>query len=130
MAEEVETNAEFETSMHELFKRRFYVSPNYIHTISLQEGNEAFKHGKYETAVEKYSEALSVDEDNVRLTMIRNAVLSNSPSFTDIQKDFNAMVYCNRAAALMKLNKLEEAVEVERFSHDISMSAVCSNLLS
>ena len=35
----------------------------------MQEGNDAFKKGKYEIAVEMYSEALSVDEDNVQSAM-------------------------------------------------------------
>jgi len=53
-------------------------------------GNEAFRQGKYQEAYDEYSAALSVDPQNTSA---------------------NAILYCNRATAAMKLNKLDDAVE-------------------
>lgn len=54
-----------------------------------EEGNAAFKSGSFEAACEKYTQAIEIDPLNVAL---------------------NASLYCNRAAALTKLSKLDEAV--------------------
>ncbi|XP_051571537.1 dnaJ homolog subfamily C member 7-like isoform X2 [Myxocyprinus asiaticus] len=54
------------------------------------EGNKAFKEGSYEEAYDLYSEALTIDPNNIKT---------------------NAKLYCNRATVGSKLNKLEQAVE-------------------
>jgi DnaJ family protein C protein 7 len=54
------------------------------------EGNNAFQAGKSQEAYDLYSEALSIDPLN---------------------DAFNATLYCNRAAAAMKLNKYQQAIE-------------------
>jgi len=57
---------------------------------SKAKGTSDFKEGKYDKAIESYTEALSCDPDN---------------------KTFNIAVYSNRAAAYMKLQKFEDAIE-------------------
>lgn len=52
-------------------------------------GNDAFTSGRYKEAVDLYSETINLDSLN---------------------DDLNGTLYCNRAAALMKLNKWEEAI--------------------
>ncbi|KAF0697505.1 Aste57867_11815 [Aphanomyces stellatus] len=52
--------------------------------------NDAFKSGRYQDAVDAYTECLSIDPNN---------------------KSYNAKLHCNRAAALAKLNKNEEAIK-------------------
>ena len=53
-------------------------------------GNDAFKVGNYEEAVQQYSNGLDLDPTNAA---------------------YNAALYCNRAAANMKLGKYDEAVQ-------------------
>ncbi|XP_037332231.2 dnaJ homolog subfamily C member 7 isoform X1 [Pungitius pungitius] len=55
-----------------------------------EEGNKAFKEGNYEAAYELYSEALTIDPNNIKT---------------------NAKLYCNRATVGSKLKKLEQAIE-------------------
>uniref|UniRef100_A0AAX7SIZ5 J domain-containing protein n=1 Tax=Astatotilapia calliptera TaxID=8154 RepID=A0AAX7SIZ5_ASTCA len=55
-----------------------------------EEGNKAFKEGNYEAACELYSEALTIDPNNIKT---------------------NAKLYCNRATVGSKLKKLEQAIE-------------------
>ncbi|XP_064466243.1 dnaJ homolog subfamily C member 7-like isoform X5 [Ornithodoros turicata] len=55
-----------------------------------EEGNEAFKNGKYQAAYDIYTAALAIDPNN-KLT--------------------NAKLYCNRATACSKINKLNQAVD-------------------
>uniref|UniRef100_A0A8C2ZTE6 DnaJ homolog subfamily C member 7 n=1 Tax=Cyclopterus lumpus TaxID=8103 RepID=A0A8C2ZTE6_CYCLU len=55
-----------------------------------EEGNKAFKEGHFEAAYELYSEALTIDPNNIKT---------------------NAKLYCNRATVGSKLKKLEQAVE-------------------
>jgi DnaJ family protein C protein 7 len=57
---------------------------------SKEKGNEAFKGGKWQEAIDAYTAAMELDPKN---------------------KDFNGKLYCNRAAALMHLRKHEEAVD-------------------
>ena len=52
------------------------------------QGNEAFKSNRNEDAIAFYTEALALDSDNA---------------------DYNATIYCNRAAALLKLKNFNEA---------------------
>ncbi|OQS06170.1 DnaJ subfamily C protein [Thraustotheca clavata] len=52
--------------------------------------NDAFKAGRFDEAVEAYSQCLLIDPAN---------------------KAYNAKLHCNRAAALSKLNKNEEAIK-------------------
>jgi DnaJ family protein C protein 7 len=53
-------------------------------------GNEAFKEGRCEEAIEAYTEALGYDALNTI---------------------YNSTVYCNRAAAKMKIKQYKEALE-------------------
>uniref|UniRef100_A0AAR2JYP1 J domain-containing protein n=1 Tax=Pygocentrus nattereri TaxID=42514 RepID=A0AAR2JYP1_PYGNA len=55
-----------------------------------EEGNKAFKEGNFEEAYELYSEALTIDPNNIKT---------------------NAKLYCNRATVGSKLKKLEQAIE-------------------
>uniref|UniRef100_A0A671T455 DnaJ homolog subfamily C member 7 n=1 Tax=Sinocyclocheilus anshuiensis TaxID=1608454 RepID=A0A671T455_9TELE len=55
-----------------------------------EEGNKAFKEGSFEEAYDLYSEALTIDPNNIKT---------------------NAKLYCNRATVGSKLNKLEQAIE-------------------
>ncbi|XP_016122206.1 dnaJ homolog subfamily C member 7-like, partial [Sinocyclocheilus grahami] len=55
-----------------------------------EEGNKAFKEGSFEEAYGLYSEALTIDPNNIKT---------------------NAKLYCNRATVGSKLNKLEQAIE-------------------
>ncbi|KTF92142.1 hypothetical protein cypCar_00036029 [Cyprinus carpio] len=55
-----------------------------------EEGNKAFKEGSYEEAYDLYSEALTIDPNNIKT---------------------NAKLYCNRATVGSKLNKLDQAIE-------------------
>uniref|UniRef100_A0A8C2HVE3 DnaJ homolog subfamily C member 7 n=1 Tax=Cyprinus carpio TaxID=7962 RepID=A0A8C2HVE3_CYPCA len=55
-----------------------------------EDGNKAFKDGSFEQAYELYSEALTIDPNNIKT---------------------NAKLYCNRATVGSKLNKLEQAIE-------------------
>uniref|UniRef100_A0A673NA09 DnaJ homolog subfamily C member 7 n=1 Tax=Sinocyclocheilus rhinocerous TaxID=307959 RepID=A0A673NA09_9TELE len=55
-----------------------------------EEGNKAFKEGSFEEAYVLYSEALTIDPNNIKT---------------------NAKLYCNRATVGSKLNKLEQAIE-------------------
>uniref|UniRef100_A0A672G6M5 DnaJ homolog subfamily C member 7 n=1 Tax=Salarias fasciatus TaxID=181472 RepID=A0A672G6M5_SALFA len=55
-----------------------------------EEGNKAFKEGSYEAAYELYSEALTIDPNNIKT---------------------NAKLYCNRATVGSKLKKLDQAIE-------------------
>ncbi|XP_068120408.1 dnaJ homolog subfamily C member 7 isoform X2 [Hyperolius riggenbachi] len=55
-----------------------------------EEGNHAFKEGNYEQAYRLYSEALSIDPNNIKT---------------------NAKLYCNRGTVNAKLKKLDEAIE-------------------
>ncbi|TKS92218.1 DnaJ -like protein subfamily C member 7 [Collichthys lucidus] len=55
-----------------------------------EEGNKAFKEGNFEAAYELYSEALTIDPNNIKT---------------------NAKLYCNRATVGSKLKKLEQAIE-------------------
>jgi DnaJ family protein C protein 7 len=55
-----------------------------------EEANTLFKGGNYEQAVDKYTECISLDETNKR---------------------FHAIIYTNRATALTKQNKEEEALK-------------------
>jgi len=55
-----------------------------------KDGNDAFSAGKNQEAYDIYTECLSIDVDNVST---------------------NATLYCNRAAAAMKLKKYQEAVD-------------------
>ncbi|KAM3922547.1 dnaJ homolog subfamily C member 7 [Leptodactylus fuscus] len=55
-----------------------------------EEGNQAFKEGNYELAYRLYSEALSIDPNNIKT---------------------NAKLYCNRGTVNAKLKKLDEAIE-------------------
>lgn len=52
-------------------------------------GNDAFKNGDAETALKHYSDAIELDDSN---------------------STFKAVLYCNKAAALMKLKKYTEAI--------------------
>ncbi|KAJ8019524.1 DnaJ-like subfamily C member 7 [Holothuria leucospilota] len=54
-----------------------------------EDGNQAFKNGKFQEACDLYTEALEIDEHNV---------------YT------NAKLYCNRATVNSKLNKFEDAI--------------------
>ncbi|GFO13168.1 Dnaj homolog subfamily c member 7-like, partial [Plakobranchus ocellatus] len=55
-----------------------------------EEGNTAFREGKYQNAYSLYSEALSIDPNN---------------------KSTNSKLFCNRATVCSKLGKLEEAIQ-------------------
>uniref|UniRef100_A0AAQ6IUF3 J domain-containing protein n=1 Tax=Anabas testudineus TaxID=64144 RepID=A0AAQ6IUF3_ANATE len=55
-----------------------------------EEGNKAFKDGNFEAAYDLYSDALTIDPNNIKT---------------------NAKLYCNRATVGSKLNKLEQAIE-------------------
>uniref|UniRef100_A0A4W4FLZ7 DnaJ homolog subfamily C member 7 n=1 Tax=Electrophorus electricus TaxID=8005 RepID=A0A4W4FLZ7_ELEEL len=55
-----------------------------------EEGNQAFKEGGFEEAYELYSDALTIDPNNIKT---------------------NAKLYCNRATVGSKLKKLEQAIE-------------------
>ncbi|XP_064171178.1 dnaJ homolog subfamily C member 7-like isoform X1 [Anguilla rostrata] len=55
-----------------------------------EEGNRAFKEGNYDEAYKLYSEALTIDPNNIKT---------------------NAKLYCNRGTVGSKLNKLEQAIE-------------------
>lgn len=55
-----------------------------------EEGNQAFKDGNYELAYRLYSEALSIDPNNIKT---------------------NAKLYCNRGTVNAKLKKLDEAID-------------------
>uniref|UniRef100_A0A7N6AJC7 J domain-containing protein n=1 Tax=Anabas testudineus TaxID=64144 RepID=A0A7N6AJC7_ANATE len=55
-----------------------------------EEGNQAFKNNNYEAAYQLYTEALKIDPNNIKT---------------------NAKLYCNRATAGAKLNKLNQAIE-------------------
>ncbi|XP_046722835.1 dnaJ homolog subfamily C member 7 [Silurus meridionalis] len=55
-----------------------------------EEGNQAFKEGNFEDAYNLYSEALTIDPNNIKT---------------------NAKLYCNRATVGSKLKKLEQAIE-------------------
>ncbi|CAG02333.1 unnamed protein product, partial [Tetraodon nigroviridis] len=55
-----------------------------------EEGNKVFKEGNFEAAFDLYSEALTIDPNNIKT---------------------NAKLYCNRATVGSKLNKLEQAIE-------------------
>uniref|UniRef100_A0A673BM62 DnaJ homolog subfamily C member 7 n=1 Tax=Sphaeramia orbicularis TaxID=375764 RepID=A0A673BM62_9TELE len=55
-----------------------------------EEGNKSFKEGNFEAAYELYSEALTIDPNNIKT---------------------NAKLYCNRATVGSKLKKLEQAIE-------------------
>ncbi|XP_062874709.1 dnaJ homolog subfamily C member 7 isoform X2 [Trichomycterus rosablanca] len=55
-----------------------------------EEGNQAFKDGNFEEAYELYSEALTIDPNNIKT---------------------NAKLYCNRATVGSKLKKLDQAIE-------------------
>uniref|UniRef100_A0A3Q2QLE9 DnaJ homolog subfamily C member 7 n=1 Tax=Fundulus heteroclitus TaxID=8078 RepID=A0A3Q2QLE9_FUNHE len=55
-----------------------------------EEGNKAFKEGNFEAAYDLYSEALTIDPNNIKT---------------------NAKLYCNRATVGSKLKKLEQAIE-------------------
>uniref|UniRef100_A0A3B1K6Q8 DnaJ homolog subfamily C member 7 n=1 Tax=Astyanax mexicanus TaxID=7994 RepID=A0A3B1K6Q8_ASTMX len=55
-----------------------------------EEGNRAFKEGNFEEAYDLYSEALTIDPNNIKT---------------------NAKLYCNRATVGSKLKKLEQAIE-------------------
>jgi len=55
-----------------------------------EEGNKAFRSGKYEEALELYSKALEIDPCN---------------------KSTNSKLYCNRATVNSKLQKLEDAIK-------------------
>ncbi|MGH0169543.1 UNVERIFIED_CONTAM: hypothetical protein FKN15_057096 [Acipenser sinensis] len=55
-----------------------------------EEGNNAFKDGNYEAAYDLYSEALTIDPNNIKT---------------------NAKLYCNRGTVGSKLKKLEQAIE-------------------
>ncbi|KAM6898627.1 dnaJ homolog subfamily C member 7-like [Lycodopsis pacificus] len=55
-----------------------------------EEGNQAFKNCSYEAAYKLYTEALTIDPNNIKT---------------------NAKLYCNRATAGLKLKKLNEAIE-------------------
>ncbi|CAJ0950857.1 unnamed protein product [Ranitomeya imitator] len=55
-----------------------------------EEGNQAFKEGNYEMAYRLYSEALSIDPNNIKT---------------------NAKLYCNRGTVNAKLKKLDEAID-------------------
>jgi DnaJ family protein C protein 7 len=57
---------------------------------SKEEANSAFKAGKIAEAIEKYGECLHIDPDN---------------------KAFNAKIHCNRATALSRLGKNDEAIK-------------------
>jgi len=65
-----------------------------------EEANSLFKGGKYEEAVNKYTECISLDETNKR---------------------FHAIIYTNRATALVKQNKEEEALK------DLNKAIECNN---
>ncbi|XP_059160959.1 dnaJ homolog subfamily C member 7-like [Physella acuta] len=54
------------------------------------EGNSAFRAGKYQDAYNLYSEALNIDPNN---------------------KSTNSKLFCNRATVCSKLNKLDEAIQ-------------------
>ncbi|CAL1529044.1 unnamed protein product [Lymnaea stagnalis] len=54
------------------------------------EGNTAFRAGKYQDAYNMYSEALSIDPNN---------------------KSTNSKLFCNRATVCSKLNKLDDAIQ-------------------
>ncbi|MGH0187930.1 UNVERIFIED_CONTAM: hypothetical protein FKN15_027204 [Acipenser sinensis] len=55
-----------------------------------EEGNNAFKDGNYEAAYELYSEALTIDPNNIKT---------------------NAKLYCNRGTVGSKLKKCDQAIE-------------------
>lgn len=57
---------------------------------SKEEANNAFKAGKMAEAIEKYSECLLIDPDN---------------------KAFNSKIHCNRANALSRLGRHDEAIK-------------------
>uniref|UniRef100_A0A8C4EMS0 DnaJ heat shock protein family (Hsp40) member C7 n=1 Tax=Dicentrarchus labrax TaxID=13489 RepID=A0A8C4EMS0_DICLA len=54
------------------------------------EGNQAFKNNNYDAAYQLYTEALTIDPNNIKT---------------------NAKLYCNRATAGAKLKKLNEAID-------------------
>uniref|UniRef100_A0A8B9LB14 DnaJ homolog subfamily C member 7 n=1 Tax=Astyanax mexicanus TaxID=7994 RepID=A0A8B9LB14_ASTMX len=60
-----------------------------------EEGNRAFKEGNFEEAYDLYSEALTIDPNNIKT---------------------NAKLYCNRATVGSKLKKLEQAIEDSHFT--------------
>ncbi|XP_036405053.1 dnaJ homolog subfamily C member 7-like isoform X1 [Megalops cyprinoides] len=55
-----------------------------------EEGNKAFKDGNYEAAYELYTEALTIDPNNIKT---------------------NAKLYCNRGTVGIKLKKTEQAID-------------------
>ncbi|XP_028674549.1 dnaJ homolog subfamily C member 7 [Erpetoichthys calabaricus] len=55
-----------------------------------EEGNQAFKEGNYEAAYTLYTEALTIDPNNIKT---------------------NAKLYCNRGTVGAKLKKLDQAIE-------------------
>uniref|UniRef100_A0AAR2LXA0 DnaJ homolog subfamily C member 7 n=1 Tax=Pygocentrus nattereri TaxID=42514 RepID=A0AAR2LXA0_PYGNA len=65
-----------------------------------EEGNKAFKEGNFEEAYELYSEALTIDPNNIKT---------------------NAKLYCNRATVGSKLKKLEQAIEDSCFCTCVSV---------
>jgi DnaJ homolog subfamily C member 7 len=56
--------------------------------VTKAKGNDAFKRGQYREAADHFSTALNLDPQNV---------------------DFNAQLYCNRAAALQKVGEYKQA---------------------
>jgi len=68
-----------------------------------QEGNDAFSAGKNQEAYDLYTECLQIDPEN---------------------NSMNSTLYCNRAAAGMKLKKFNEAIEDCTKSLDLDSSQV------
>ena len=72
-------------------------------TRAKEEGNEAFKKGKYEEACSSYSEALEIDPDN---------------------KYINSKIYCNRATTQAKVYFATVVIlnDVKLFSYDFKIT--------
>ncbi|GAB9468855.1 hypothetical protein Gpo141_00006156, partial [Globisporangium polare] len=87
------------------------------------EGNEAFKHGKWELAVEKYSEAIALDAKNHVYYSNRSAAYAGAHKFQEAADDAAKCIevnpdfvkaYHRHGIALKGLKKYEEALATLR----------------
>jgi stress-induced-phosphoprotein 1 len=87
------------------------------------EGNEAFKHGKWELAVEKYSEAIAIDGTNHVYYSNRSAAYAGANKFQEAADDAAKCIevnpdfvkaYHRHGVALKGLKKYEEALATLR----------------
>ena len=87
-----------------------------------QQGNDAFKVGKYQVAVEKYQEALEIDSENIvcsKLYCNQGLALHKLKNYSDAVKAFdNALeideqytkAYSKRALAYIELEQYQDAI--------------------